>query len=748
MAMYITKLFPTSLDLEKLSTDVQADILILLGITAELAADQVTMSSTHSVWASTSAESIQEEVNEMVSSVRRTLAAVSEKSNGWQEDSGSIQAQVMSRLVSKLIERTHTLDTLALYSAKLLNEIFAFLTEAQGVRNDAEQWLTASDLLKASPSSALGSAAVLSGMGQALASSKVVNTFCNRLVSELAGAKVGQEKTMITIVLFNICAEVYPTGDLPVANNRLVFAVRQITTWLENPEDLDVQLSSEICWSLRHLLPCIKDVYGSYWGKAIEFCLDLWAKDPSQPLNGRLPAVHASLRLMSTLETLDEPNDDLVDVLETTSERRSAATVALLHAPRDEHTQPLDIVDGMISRRANKIPLAHLKDISDFYSLLASESRTLQTTAFSILHRALPTSLENLAVDLLLEKKAARLPDELLSLLLEAPTLDAYTDEMLARFPTSIRSYLLAWHVIFDIFEAVPHKMREDYADHLKQANYVGPLMGFTFDVLGHSAAHALNLDKAGFTPEHIRSYDVQVAESEDEERNMQWLLIHLFFCTLKYLPGLFKTWFKDCKSKQTTIAVEAWLVKYFSPLVIADALDAVEKWAADQEAPSNDEHELTVKVSRTTRDLYVGYPVDEVEASMTIRLPSNFPLDNVTASTIHRAAASERKWNSWLLTTQGIIAFSNGSVIDGITAFRRNIVSAMAGYTECAICYSFIGSDQGVPDRKCRTCKNPFHRTCLFKWFATSNNNTCPLCRTAFESIDMDRTKRGGSWR
>ncbi|KXJ86177.1 hypothetical protein Micbo1qcDRAFT_153373 [Microdochium bolleyi] len=747
MALYTAKLFSSSADLSKLSPEVQVEILTLLGTTAEVVADQTTISGKKSIWASVESTAIQEDASDLVSSVRKILIGTTEGAAGWRDGSGSSNSQVVSKLISKLIDATRSLDPVALYSAKLLSEIFAFLIEAHGLPSDAEEWIAGSDLLKASPSSALGAAAILSGMGQSLASSKTVNNFCNRLVSEIAGAKIGQEKSLITLVLFDLCAEVYPAGELPVANNRLVFAVKQITSWLDTPEELNVQYSSEVCRSLRHLLPCIKDVYGSYWERAIDFCLHSWSKNSLEPLNDRLPAVHASLRLMSSLETLQEPNDDLVDVLETTEERRSTALATLLQVPRSEHTQPLEIVDSMICRRSAKIPLAHLKDISDFYGLLATESRTLQTAAFTLLHRALPAFQENLAMDILVEKKSARLPDELLSLLLEAPTLDKYSDDMLAQFPTAIRSYLLTWHVIFDTFEAVPHKMREDYAEHLKQANYVGPLMDFTFDVLGHSAAHALNLDKAGFTSEHIRNYDLPVADSEDEERNMQWLLIHLFFCTLKYLPGLFKSWFKDCTSKQTTIAVESWLVKYFSPLVIADTLDTVEKWAANQEPPAGDEQELIVKVSRNTKDLYVGYPVDDTEASITIRLPGNFPLDNVTASTVHRAAASEKKWNCWLLATQGIIAFTNGGVIDGITAFRRNIVSAMAGYTECAICYSFIGSDKGVPDKKCKTCKNPFHRTCLFKWFASSNNNTCPLCRTAFESVDLNKSK-GNGWR
>ncbi len=54
-------------------------------------------------------------------------------------------------------------------------------------------------------------------------------------------------------------------------------------------------------------------------------------------------------------------------------------------------------------------------------------------------------------------------------------------------FPTPVRSYLLTWHLIFDAFGAAVPKVRSDYLDHLKTENYVGPLLEFMFDVLGHS---------------------------------------------------------------------------------------------------------------------------------------------------------------------------------------------------------------------------------------------------------------------
>lgn len=183
--------------------------------------------------------------------------------------------------------------------------------------------------------------------------------------------------------------------------------------------------------------------------------------------------------------------------------------------------------------------------------------------------------------------------------------------------------------------------------------------MEFMFDVLGHSAALPLNLDREGFTTDNIRNYTIEVADAEAQERNMQWLLIHLFYLTLKYVPGLFKAWFRDCRSKQTKIAVEAWMTKHFSPLVIYESLEEVKDWASKQEPPEQDEKELLVKVSKGANEVTVGYEVDELQASIAIRVPNAYPLQPVTVAGLNRVAVSEKKWQSWLLVTQGVITFS-----------------------------------------------------------------------------------------
>lgn len=231
---------------------------------------------------------------------------------------------------------------------------------------------------------------------------------------------------------------------------------------------------------------------------------------------------------------------------------------------------------------------------------------------------------------------------------------------MLASFPAAIRSYLLTWHLIFAAYRTASLKVRNDYTENLKSANYVSPLLDFTFDVLGHSAAHPLNLDKHGFGPETITAYDIKLADTETEERNMQWLLVNVYYLVLKYVPGLFKAWYLDCRSKQTRIAVESWTARYFSPIIIGENLDEVAQWAAAQEAPADDdERELLVKVSRLAREVVAGYEVDELKASIAIRVPQNYPIEGVTVVGNNRVAVNEKKWQSWLMSTQGVITFS-----------------------------------------------------------------------------------------
>ncbi|KKY38254.1 putative c3hc4 type (ring finger) zinc finger containing protein [Diaporthe ampelina] len=746
MAMYTVALVENGAELGALAQKFQAELLYLLYLVVEVTSDQITLMDENLLFDSLRDPSLLKDVEDFVTTTRNMVNNIFTEPTHWRP--GGAEKGLRDELIDIMVQQSRELTPIALYSARALSEILAAFSDAHGQTAVVEEWLTAIDVMKATPSTVFPAVALLTGYGEALANSKLVSNLLNRLVSDIAGASPHSDKTMLTLVLLNACMPIYELGQLPVANNRLVFAVKQITSWAGQPiEGLSVGIVTESCRALQRLLPCIREVYGPYWEQAIEFCLSSWKQAGRGGLEKHLPYIHTSVKLMSGLAAIEDPNDDLVDALETHEESRNHALLELLKLPRAEaNSQPQAIVDALLCRQAERIPLDHLKDLSEVYGLVASESRDTQSAGFNLLHRALPAAQEDLSLDVLIEKKQATLPDELMSLLLDAPTLEAYPEEILIQFPTAIRSYLLSWKLIFDAYQGSAHKLREDYTEQLKTLGAINPLMEFTVDVLGHSAAHAINLDKMGFTAEDIQDYDIKVGDSLPDEKNMQWLLVHLFYLSLKYVPGLFKTWFIDCRSRQTKNAVEPWTAKWFSPILIRDVMEEVETWSKSQVADP-DEHEFVIKVNQKAREITAAYPIDdgdeEQSASLLLQINANFPIGNVNVLGLNRVACNERTWQSWVRTTQGIIIISNGSIIEGLGAFRRNVVGALKGNVECAICYSYISVDKRMPDKRCATCKNLFHRDCLYKWLESANQNTCPLCRTRMDFVDKKKPRR-----
>ncbi|KAL2061873.1 hypothetical protein VTL71DRAFT_7251 [Oculimacula yallundae] len=739
MAMYTTALLSQEAISDILSEQLYVELHYLLAISSELASSQLDLLEDNKLFESHQDLDAVAEVRQFLTSSHGILGNAANSASLWRDEASAKQSPKdtspeVSLLITKLLEVTSTSTTTAYYASKALGSLLQALVSAHGWQNDgSEEWLTKLDILKTSTTNILGASAVLIGLEDSLRSSKLINTLCNRLISNIAGAKAQSEKTIGQLVLLNSVLSVYD-DDLPVANNRLVFAVKQILSWIEDLAENDARLASEACRALQKLLPAIKDVYGSYWETSFDFCVSIWdVNDRGVLSNERLPMYGMSLKLYSILQNMvDEENDDLKEAFELSREQCCDGLVKLLKLDRSKETQPLEFVDTILSRLVTKIPADRIKDLTEFYPLVASDFRMVQSAAFYVLHKALPKVQQELSVNVLLEGTTAQLPLELLSLLLNTPSIQDISDA--SEFPSSIRGYLLSWLIVFESYTTASLKVRNDYSELLKTENYVGPLLNFMFTILGHSSANPLNLERARIDNTMIRHYSMsQASDTESASRSMNWLLVNLYYLCLNYTPGLVRTWFFSCDSRQTSLAVDSWTRKFFSPLVVEDTLDEVEKWAANQEPPPIDEKDLVIKVSKRSKEIFAGYEVDELMMQIVIRFPDNYPLEGVKVEGLNRVAVSEKKWLSWLRNTQGVITFSNGSIIDGLSALQKNITGALKGHTECAICYSIIGPDKKTPDKRCGTCSNLFHSNCLYKWFSSSNQSTCPLCRNPF---------------
>lgn len=398
MALYLNHVLNSRVDFSTLPQQFQVELLYLQCITAQLVSDQITTMSDEGPWKSLHEGEAISEAEDLISSARSFInTRVVSQSPG-------AKSSISQLLLDLMMQQSREQTTRGLYSSRALCELIQAIVETRGMTPDLEEQLLKPEILKTTPETVLVAAAVVAGLGEAGQGSKSINNFCNRLVSDAAGASPEAAKTHMSLVLLSLCGQIYDKGELPVANNRIVFGVRQITSWLDDPEELSAPICAEICRALSQLLPCMKDVYGSYWEKTLEFCTFLWTKAGGCELKEALPFIHASLKLSKTLETMPEPNDDLEDALKEFTEPKSKTLIDLLKVPREGSSQPLQIVDGMICREVEKMPIRHMPDLADIFPLVASESRDIQNAAFNLLHKAIPAQQEQKSVDVLLDK--------------------------------------------------------------------------------------------------------------------------------------------------------------------------------------------------------------------------------------------------------------------------------------------------------------------------------------------------------
>jgi hypothetical protein len=148
------------------------------------------------------------------------------------------------------------------------------------------------------------------------------------------------------------------------------------------------------------------------------------------------------------------------------------------------------------------------------------------------------------------------------------------------------------------------------------------------------------------------------------------------------------------------------------------------------------DDEQSTIKIRGmlSTREVVSTYKMKELNMELIIQLPVNHPLGGIEVSSVRRLGVSENEWRNWLLQLTTYLTHQNGSIIQSLQIWKKNVDKKFSGVEECTICYSVIhGTNYQLPKMKCRTCRKLFHSICLYKWFESSSKSTCPLCRNLF---------------
>ncbi|UMM11264.1 hypothetical protein L5515_000636 [Caenorhabditis briggsae] len=197
-----------------------------------------------------------------------------------------------------------------------------------------------------------------------------------------------------------------------------------------------------------------------------------------------------------------------------------------------------------------------------------------------------------------------------------------------------------------------------------------------------------------------------------------------LLFKSITLLPAAVRLFHKNIPNNFKPIFQEV-VTKHASKLLIENELNKVQNAEFGEV--------LKVRTVPVTGQIISEYTVEDTKMKLTIELPRDYPL-SVPAMNLDKAIVKGDRAKKWLLQLNAYLFHQNGAILEGIEMWKRNVDKGIEGAEDCTICMMTVHQQTNqLPKVKCKQCKNRFHSNCLYKWFESSNQSTCPLCRNNF---------------
>lgn len=209
---------------------------------------------------------------------------------------------------------------------------------------------------------------------------------------------------------------------------------------------------------------------------------------------------------------------------------------------------------------------------------------------------------------------------------------------------------------------------------------------------------------------------------------------LHVYFSVALHMPVTVRKWYNNNANKRLCNLVNEYTVKHISNIICSLEMENVHE-KCQVRVEEDKINNLVIKARPNAREVYAIYTRrvsdgDDFKMELTIKLPPNYPLGSVQIDGGKRMGVTDLKWRSWLLQLTTFLSHQNGPILDGVDLWKRNIDKRFEGIEKCMICFSILHSNYQLPRKRCQACSQIFHNSCLYKWFATSGNSTCPLCR------------------
>ncbi|ORX49998.1 hypothetical protein BCR36DRAFT_583608 [Piromyces finnis] len=525
-----------------------------------------------------------------------------------------------------------------------------------------------------------------------------------------------------------------------------MFLIKTIMGWFEGEgcfNALDEKINAELCQLLNVLLLSLCEVSGNHWNFIIELCIFNLKNADWNSSTGKV-LIYNTVNIILSIQVLSEGERSIDALLESFEEYESEIyelllSLLILLCSKSESIAnimpsiPLSLIQSSLAKACSYIPEEILFEqtcFNELCSVLNTLNSDVQVIACTLLLRITKNVIQTQSLKI--ETKGPdgneAIPDSLLSIASRTPKIIDREFKFVDNDANShkILGYLLSWMIILEYFNDATFELKSIYTTQFRQQNNL--LNNFMVLI-----CNILSIGKNDDQAFDISNWDVDefdVETFEPNEISICVLSTHLYWKALKNISSLVRTWWNEIKNRQLSIAFEQYTKKYITPLLVANEMNSVID--SDRSQYEN----LVIKANKSRNEIIAQYviPSEESYLDIIIRIPPDYPLKQVHIDGGQKTGVQESRWRSWLLSSSAVMVAQNGNIMDSILVFYNNVKLHFEGVEECTICYSIIGViDRQLPNKRCRTCKNKFHAACLHKWFQTSNQATCPLCRSQF---------------
>ncbi|KAG8733555.1 hypothetical protein FRC11_005224 [Ceratobasidium sp. 423] len=436
------------------------------------------------------------------------------------------------------------------------------------------------------------------------------------------------------------------SGIVFMPQQRAVYLVQALQKWMSSDEELDPTMEALLTVLLNHLLPILQTVRGAHW----EFVLDILETNLSVEAGvANLYLLLQTLRAISAILDLTGTNEQLKEIWTPRQHDIFQGVLQLFLTSGGDAEQSETHVKyySCLADVIQALPPEQIQPnlFNQLLSLVSSENIPVKVTAHYLARNALAQITEQRVLEAAVgvpseayeEPESAmsskfELPDMLIERLVSPVAVDGDS----VNFQVNL---LLAWWLALEFFDNTSLKVKQGYLEQLRKLNLVKvSLLPCLFGLLniGVVGEKPFNLG-----PWHVDEFNLSLYDNSFTSARSV-LAAHIYFKSLKSIPGLIRTWYSECQDRQLSASISAYTKTHFSPIVISQELAQFRSSAASaSEALADDT--FTLKVVPSVNEISACYAVDEQEAfEVAIRLPNEFPLRAAEVKDVRGVAGME----------------------------------------------------------------------------------------------------------